>query len=152
MRSNWIMHHLGIPVHDLDRAMAGYRALANVTFENEFLIDSSRIEEYLVYGRIPDPPVRTRAVMGKIGPIGIELLQPLEGHTVHRDLLETQGEGVGHIAYLVDDLASESRAMRDQGFEIILSIRQAGQAHPGAIYFDTRGRLSNLIVELIQPH
>ena len=119
-------------------------------FQPEFLIDSSKVEEYLVCGKIPDPVVKTRGVMGKMGPLGVELLQPVEGETVHKELLDSTGEGIGHIAYTVDNLEEETARMVERGFPIILSIRHAGQAKPGAVYLDTRGKFSNLIVELIQ--
>jgi len=43
-------------------------------------------------------------VMGRVGPIGVELPQPVQGNTVHKELLDSVGEGVGHIAYAVPDL------------------------------------------------
>ena len=76
--SNWKFHHLGIPVRDLDRSREAYEALGTASFRQEFVIDSSRIEEYLVYGKTPDPVVRTRAIMGTVGPVGVELLQPVQ--------------------------------------------------------------------------
>lgn len=150
MEDTWQLHHVGIPVRDLDKSMEDYETLGMATFQPEFFIDSSKVEEYLVYGKIPDPAVKTRAVMGKMGPLGVELLQPVSGDTVHKELLESTGEGIGHIAYTVDDLEQETTRMVERGFPIILSIRHTGQSKPGAIYFDTRSKFSNLIVELIQ--
>lgn len=148
--SNWKFHHLGIPVRDLDRSREAYEALGTASFRQEFVIDSSRIEEYLVYGKTPDPVVRTRAIMGNVGPVGVELLQPVQGHTVHKELLESAGEGVGHVAYTVDDLETEAAKLVERGFPIILSIKQAGHDTRSAVYLDTRSKFSNLIIELMQ--
>jgi catechol 2,3-dioxygenase-like lactoylglutathione lyase family enzyme len=150
MKDNWTLHHVGIPVRDLDKSVEDYKTLGMATFQSEFLIDSSKVEEYLVYGKIPDPVVKTRGRMGKMGPLGVELLQPVAGNTVHKELLDSTGEGIGHIAYTVDDLEQETALMVERGFPIILSIRHAGQTKPGAVYLDTRSKFSNLIVELIQ--
>ena len=106
--------------------------------------------EYLVYGKTPDPVVKTRGVMGKVGPVGVELLQPVQGHTVHKELLESSGEGVGHIAYTVDDLEAEAAKLVERGFPVILSIIPAGKTSRSAVYFDTRSKFSNLIIELMQ--
>jgi len=149
MHSDWQLAHLGIPVADLDQAIERYSALG-ATFREEFRIDSSRVEEYLVYGQVPDPVVITRGIMGEYAGVPVELLQPVQGHTVHRELLEQSGEGVGHLAYYVDDIEKEKNAMEALGCPVILSIRHTGQSVPGAVYMDTRGKLSNLITEFIQ--
>ncbi len=150
VESNWKLHHLGIPVRDLDKSRQAYEALGVASLQTEFAIDSSKMAEYLVYGKTPDPVVKTRGVMGKVGPLGIELLQPVQGHTVHKELLESSGEGVGHIAYTVDDLEAEAAKLVERGFPVILSIIPAGKTSRSAVYFDTRSKFSNLIIELMQ--
>jgi 4-hydroxyphenylpyruvate dioxygenase-like putative hemolysin len=85
-----------------------------------------------------------------MGPLGVELLQPVEGQTVHRELLEHVGEGVGHVAYTVEDLEAETEKMESRGFPVILSIKPAGQEQRSAVYLDTRSKFSNLIIELMQ--
>ena len=150
MKSAWKLLHVGIPVLDLDKSMKDYRSLGLVSFQQEFLIDSTKYAEYLVYGKTPDPVVKTRAVLGQMGPLGIELLQPLEGETVHKELLEKMGEGIGHLAFAVDDLEEETAKLVEKGFPVILSIRRSGQTQRSAVYIDTRGSCSNLIIELIQ--
>lgn len=150
MESNWRIRHLGIPVKDLDKSLSDYGALGNATFQPEFLIDSSKFAEYLVYGKVPDPVVKTRAVLGTVGPVGVELLQPVQGETVHKELLETTGEGIGHIAFGVDDLEGEVTKLTERGFPVILSITPPGRTERTAVYIDTRSAFSNLIIELIQ--
>ncbi|MDK1024856.1 MAG: VOC family protein [Gammaproteobacteria bacterium] len=152
MENTWKLHHVGIPVRDLDKSLEDYQALDMATFQPEFLIDSSKIAEYLVYGKTPDPIVKTRGVMGQLGPLGVELLQPVEGETVHKELLESTGEGIGHVAYTVDDLEEETAKLVEQGFPVILSIKHADQTTRGAVYLDTRSKFSNIIIELIQAN
>ncbi len=152
MESTWKLHHVGIPVRDLDASMDDYQSSGFASFGQEFFIDSSKAAEYLVYDKTPDPIVKTRGVMGKLGPLGIELLQPVEGHTVHKELLDSTGEGIGHIAYTVDDLEVETARLIEKGFPVILSIKPVGRAKPSAAYFDTRAKFSNLIIELIQAN
>lgn len=150
MESHWKLRHVGIPVRDLDKSREDYRSLGIASFQQEFVIDSSRFAEYLVYGKTPDPIVRTRVAMGWVGGLGVELLQPLEGETVHKELLEKTGEGIGHIAYTVEDLEKETAEMAEKGFPVILSLIPRGQTRRSAVYLDTRSRFSNLIIELIQ--
>jgi len=152
MESTWKLIHLGKPVRDLDKSLKNFESLGTATFNPEFQIDSSKYAEYKVYGKTPDPVVKTRGAMGKVGGVGVELLQPVQGETVHKELLESTGEGIGHLAYLVDDLEAEAEKMVERGFPIILSIRAEGQTRRNAIYFDTRNKFSNLIIELIQTN
>ncbi len=152
MESNWKLRHLGIPVRDLDKSMEDYKTLGIASFHPEFLIDSSTFAEYDVYGKTPDPVVKTRAAVGKMGPVGVALLQPHQGGTVCKELLESTGEGIGHIAYTVDDLEAETAKMVEKGFPVILSIRVQGQTRRSAVYFDTRSKFSGLVVELIQAN
>ncbi|MBN1380769.1 MAG: VOC family protein [Deltaproteobacteria bacterium] len=150
MESTWRLHHVGIPVRDLDKSLENYKAVGIATFQPEFLIDSSTFAEYLVYGKTPDPVVKTRGAMGKMGPLGIELLQPVAGETVHKEFLESKGEGIGHIAYIVDDLEAETAQLVEKGFPVILSIKNQGQTARSAVYIDTRSKFSHLVIELLQ--
>ena len=150
MESTWKLHHLGIPVRNLDKSIDDYKSLGVASFQTEFQIDSSKAAEYLVYGKTPDPVVKTRGIMGQMGPVGVELLQPVQGDTVHKELLDSTGEGVGHIAYTVDDLEAEVAKLVEKGFPVILSIKPPGQTSRSAVYIDTRSKFSNLIIELMQ--
>ena len=152
MENTWKLHHVGIPVRDLDKSIRDYQSLGVASFQPEFVIDSSRFAEYLVYGKTPDPVVKTRVAMGQVGPLRVELLQPLQGETVHKELLEKTGEGIGHIAYTVDDLEEETAKLVEKGFPVILSIIRSGQTRRSAVYIDTRGCFSNLLIELIQAN
>ncbi len=152
MENTWKLRHVGIPVRDLDKSINDYQSLGIASFQPEFVIDSSRFAEYLVYGKTPDPVVKTRVAMGQVGPLSVELLQPLQGETVHKELLEKTGEGIGHIAYTVDDLEEETAKLVEKGFPVILSIIRSGQTRRSAVYIDTRSRFSNLIIELIQAN
>ncbi len=150
VENHWRLHHVGIPVDDLDTAMEAYQSVGVASFGEEFRIDSSACAEYLVYGSTPEPAVITRGVMGKMGPLGVELLQPVQGETVHKELLNTNGEGIGHIAYTVDDLEAEIGKLEARGFAVILSITPANRTERSAVYVDTRQSFSNLIIELMQ--
>ena len=148
--NSWKLHHVGIPVWDLDKSLEDYKAVGAATFKPEFLIDSTKYAKYLVYGETPDPAVKTRAVLGQMGPLGIELLQPVQGETVHKELLQSPGEGIGHVAYAVDALEAETAKLVDEEFRVILSITPPGQTKRSVVYIDTRAKFSNLIIELMQ--
>jgi len=149
MEDTWKINHVGMPVRDLEKSVANLNSLGAV-FQREFLVDSSKFAEYLVYGKTPDPVVKTRGMFAKLGPLRMELLQPVEGETVHKEFLESAGEGIGHIAFTVNDLEKETEKLVEKGFPVILSIVPSGRTERSAVYIDTRSKFSNLIIELIQ--
>ena len=150
MNNRWQFHHIGIPVFDLDKSLENLKAMGEATFEPEALIDSNKATAYLVNGEKPDCAILTRVAMGRVGSLAVELLQPLEGNTVHRQLLESVGEGIGHIAYTVEDLDAEVAALEEKGFSVMLSITPFGQQQRKIVYIDTRSHFNHLITELIQ--
>ena len=150
MEDSWRLIHLGIPVKDLDKTIADFNKLGFASFKEEFFIDSSNYEEYLVYGKAPDPVVQTRGIFGKLGPVWVELLQPVQGHTVQKEFLDSKEEGVGHVAYLVDDLEAETVKLEAQGFPVVLSFTLKGAKKRSGVYIDTRSSFSGLITEFNQ--
>lgn len=149
MEGTWEINHVGMPVQNLEKSVADFKSIGAI-FQKEFLLDSSKFAEYLVYDKIPDPVVKTRGIFANLGPLRMELLQPVEGETVHKEFLESTGEGIGHIAFTVDDLERETEKLVEKGFQVILSIVPTGRTERSAVYIDTRSKFSNLIIELIQ--
>ena len=89
-------------------------------------------------------PLKARFRFTKIGPEPIELIAPVEGETLYKQFLETNGEGIQHVAFTVDDLDRETKKMREKGIPVILSDRRESFA-----YFDTR-KIGGIIIELMQ--
>ena len=84
MDDNQKFAHLGMPVRGLEKILEAYKKPGFTELIRKFTIDSSDYEEYLVYGKTPDTVVITKAAFCKIGPIFVELLQPVQGHTVRK--------------------------------------------------------------------
>lgn len=81
----------------------------------------------------------------------LELIQPLEGNSIHRDWLEEHGEGVHHVGVVVDSLAEEVAGMTEAGYPVIQSGSGFGAGGDGAYaYFDTAADLG-VIVEAFEP-
>ena len=50
-------------------------------------------------------PFSYRVAFAVLGPIEMELIEVLEGNTIHADFLNTRGEGIHHIGFRVADMA-----------------------------------------------
>jgi catechol 2,3-dioxygenase-like lactoylglutathione lyase family enzyme len=130
----WRFHHLGVVVKDLDIALEKYRALG---------LGSGPPERHLMEGR----KAALRGATVNLGPLVMEIWQPVRGNTIQQAFLDEVGEGVNHLCFYVDDIAGERARLAERGIRVVWSAQNAvGEGS----YFDTRA-FCNLALELIQP-
>jgi catechol 2,3-dioxygenase-like lactoylglutathione lyase family enzyme len=80
-----------------------------------------------------------------------ELIEPLEGPSIHADWLEARGEGFHHVGYVVDSLERVTAEMEAAGHPVIARIHSFGVAGDGAAaYYDTADSLG-FLVEAVKP-
>ena len=148
MENNWKFHHMAVVVRDMDKAVEYYQSLGIATFRPEFMLDSSTYTNYKVHGKTPDTIDKTRMRFVQISSFQLELVQPVEGETIYKEFLKSKGEGVHHIAYIVDDLEGETAKLAKKGIPVITRVYR-GSTGAGFAYFDIR-KVGNVIIELIQ--
>jgi len=161
----WTFHHLGVIVDDMDKAIEYYQSLGIVDFPpppaktdrppaGPVWVEIKTYGETVIKdGQLVNPPEKVtksgRVVFCKIGSMQLELIQPGDAiRDVNRDFLESNGEGVDHIAYTVkaEDYEEEVEKMKAKGLPIIFSGKQASGG--GFSYFDTR-KVGGIITELM---
>ena len=142
MEDNWKFHHVGVIVKDMDKAVDYYQSLGIATFRPEHMFDSSTFADWKLYGKTPDTIDKHRGRFIQIGPVALELLQPVSGESIHNEFF---GEGIEHIAFSVDDLEEETAKLVEKGIPAIVS----GKGIASWAYFDTH-RVGNVLIELIQ--
>jgi methylmalonyl-CoA/ethylmalonyl-CoA epimerase len=80
-----------------------------------------------------------------------ELIEPLEGPSIHADWLNERGEGFHHVGYVVPSLAQTTGEMEAAGHPVIARIHSFGAAGDGAAaYYDTTEALG-FLVEAVEP-
>jgi hypothetical protein len=80
-----------------------------------------------------------------------ELIEPLDGPSIHADWLEERGEGFHHVGYLVSSLERTTAEMEAVGHPAIARIHSFGAAGDGAAaYYDTAAALG-FLVEAVEP-
>ena len=134
--------HVGVVVRNLDKAIDYYQSLGLGPFRQK---DISVLTDKKMYGKPTD--FELKMATAQMGPIMIELIQPVEEAPVQEEFLESKGEGINHIAFSVDDLDKEEAKLVEKGLEVILSVRRTTGG--GGSYFDTR-EVGGVIMELIQ--
>jgi len=127
------IHHLGVAVSDLERAVDRYRDLFGARVEAE--------------ERLDDQGVNAAALL--LGGEGrVELLEPLGDDTPVGRFLARRGPGMHHVAYAVDDIESELAGLARQGAALIDERPRHGIY--GAVAFIHPESVLGVLTELVQ--
>ncbi len=80
-----------------------------------------------------------------------ELIEPLDGPSIHADWLEERGEGFHHVGYVVASLERTTAEMEAAGHPVVARIHSFGADGDGAAaYYDTASALG-FLVEAVEP-
>ena len=81
-----------------------------------------------------------------------ELVEPLDGPSIHADWLAARGEGFHHVGYLVESVEQTTAEMEAVGHPAIARIHSFGADRDGsAAYFDTADALGFLVEAVESP-
>ena len=134
---------VGVIVRDMEKAVEYYSSLGIGPFKT---LNVSRYDRR-VYGKPMGDDHKNLLLVAQMGPIELELIQPVSGDSVQKQFLETKGEGINHLGFFVDDLEKEVAKLVRKGFKVINSVKYVGGG--GVAYLDT-DRIGGVCFELIQ--
>jgi len=137
---------IGVVVGEMDRAVDYYESVFG-------------LEPFTVYEFVPDKhwymeePSPLKILMGKSmwGDVEWELLQPLEGKSLHQEFLDTHGEGLQHLGFTVSNYDDMFERMKKAGLQPLMRAESYVENYGGnvkACYFDTR-QAGGVICEII---
>jgi catechol 2,3-dioxygenase-like lactoylglutathione lyase family enzyme len=139
---------VGIIVEDLDRAVEQYWRVFGVGPWHIYTYGPPLVKEMTYRGEAVE--YRMRLALSNIGPLRIELIEPLEGPTIYAEFVEEHGYGVHHFGILVEDMEAALERARAQGLEMIQDGAGFGLEGDGHYaYLDTEAMLGT-IIELIE--
>ena len=136
MKKDWEVHHVGVIVNDMEKAVEYYKSLGIVTVGRDMGVVPTRTG------------AKVKARWAQMGPLLLELFQPIEGEDIQLEFLREHGEGIAHIGFIVADINAEVDALVSRGVKLLFRID-----HPtgtSIAYFDTR-EVGGFIIELVQP-
>jgi len=140
-------HHVGVVVRNVDRAVEYFQGLGIGPFESSNLVHINRRMD----GKPVVGDVKVIVKTATIGRIGIELLQPVSGTSTPQKWLESHGEGISHMAFIVDDIEEAKSTMVEAGFTVVSSSDNEGG---GGMAFFSNEKVGGLIIEMeeLPPH
>lgn len=122
---------VGYVVKDLERAIEYYSKVFGV---GPFMTLVFAPEKRLLRGK--PVPIVLKIGIAQMGPVQMELIEPLEGNGLHKDYLETKGEGLQHLGFIVDNYGEWLAYIQEQGIEILEEAETTvpGMGHIRAMY------------------
>jgi methylmalonyl-CoA/ethylmalonyl-CoA epimerase len=119
------IHHLGVAVADLDRAIGTYERLFAATVEHRACV--------------PDQGVEAASLL--LGSGRIELLEPTGDDTPVGRFLASRGPGMHHVAFEVENVENALADLAAAGAELVDEVPRPGLfglqvafVHPDAVY------------------
>jgi catechol 2,3-dioxygenase-like lactoylglutathione lyase family enzyme len=93
---------------------------------------------------------RMRVALSSIGPMRIELIEPMEGDTVYAEFVKKHGYGIHHLGVLTEDMQRSIGEAREAGMAMTMDGAGFGPDDDGHYaYLDTEDLIGTTI-ELIQ--
>lgn len=137
---------IGVVVREMEKAVSYFSSIFGIS-------------PFTVYEWVPDKhwvleePSYLKLRMGKAmwGDIEVELIEPLQGKSLHRDFLETHGEGLHHLGFHVHNYEEVFQRFMREGFKPLMraeSYVETYKGHLKACYFDTR-QIGGVLFEII---
>lgn len=140
----WTLWHVGLSVNNVEEAAKYFESLGGKAAERPGnVLDSKNFKEFESYGRTDAPPWKIKIKMANIGPLGLELTEPVEGDNYNATWLKAHGEGANHIAFQVDNLEAEVNELKAKGVPAMYYAKGA------YAYMDAR-KVGGLVIELFQ--
>ena len=134
---------IGVVVRDLQKAIDAYTKLFQWgPFE---VIEREYTESTSTYRGKPGN-FKYRIGYTQLGPIQLEMIQPLRGKTIYDEFLGTRGEGFHHFGIMIDCIEERVEAMKQLGIDVLQSGRRPGRKYA---YMDTEP-LAGIMIELRQ--
>ncbi len=127
------IEHIGIAVKDIEKS--------NALFTSLFGEAQYKIEEVKSEGVITS--------FFKAGPNKIELLEATNPDSPIAKFIDKKGEGIHHIAFAVDNLESEVKRLKNEGFTILNETPKKGADNKLVVFLHPK-TTNGVLIELCQ--
>jgi catechol 2,3-dioxygenase-like lactoylglutathione lyase family enzyme len=135
---------IGVVVKDIEKASAAYADFLGVAVPKWFWTDAEDKAHTEFQGK--PSPARAKLAFIELKNITLELIEPDSNLSTWREFLDTQGEGVHHIAFEIKGIDDKTALLGKKGMPLL----QKGDYEGGRYaYIDGTARLG-LILELLE--
>jgi hypothetical protein len=135
-------------VPDLDKAVENYWKIFGIGPWHFYTYGKPLVKRMTRHGKPSE--YKMRVALSQIGPLRIELIEPLEGDTVYSEFVARHGYGVHHLGVLTENMAEAIGKAEQAGFTMTQDGAGFGPDGDGHYaYLDTEAAIGTTI-ELIE--
>lgn len=128
-----LLDHIGIAVKDLKSSNDLFTKLLNqAPFKSENVIDQ-----------------QVQVSFFKSGESKIELLESMNSDSAIAKFIDKKGEGIHHIAFLVDDIHAEIIRLKEHGFQPLMTEPRKGANNKWVFFFHPK-TTNGVLIEICQ--
>ena len=111
----WKFDQLGIVVRDLDKAIEFYSRLFGSGLFKKMEFKDLEVE-------VRDKPTRltVTVALARVGEIQVELIQAEPGENIYWEFFKRHGEGLHHLAFIVDNVEAELTRAKEKGTPVLM--------------------------------
>ncbi|MCL6625894.1 VOC family protein [Alicyclobacillus shizuokensis] len=139
-----IVTQIGIIVRDIEKTARKFAEFFGVETPSWQLTDGQDRAHTEYRGEATD--ARAKLAFFHMGSVDIELIEPVGGPSTWQEFLDTHGEGVHHIAFVVKDMQGKLKALDAMGIPLV----QRGDYEGGRYAYVDAGESLKVIVELLE--
>jgi len=135
---------IGIVVHDIEATAQSYADFFGVDKPKSIWTDVQELAQTQYRGE--QSPARAQLAFFNMGSLQLELIQPDEGPSTWREHLDAHGEGVHHIAFLVEGIKEKITLMEGKSMPLL----QKGEYTGGRYAYMDSFKELKVVLELLE--
>ncbi|MCS7310761.1 MAG: VOC family protein [Armatimonadetes bacterium] len=141
---NTTLAQVAIVVRDIEEACQRWARILGQPVPNIITTQPGN-EVHMTYRGLPSN-AQAKLAFFQLGPVQLELIEPIGEPSTWKEALDQDGESVHHIAFWTEDMQSSAQFLREQGIPLV----QRGDMGEGQYaYFDAREQLG-VQIELLE--
>jgi len=139
-----IVCQVGLIVRDIERSIETYSRVFGMPEPEIVVTDGPEIAHTRFRGEPTD--ARAKLAFFDMGQVSLELIEPIGGPSTWQEFLDEKGEGVHHIAFIVEDTDAVVKLLEGEGVGVVQQGDYTGGRYT---YLDSASALG-VVLELLE--
>ena len=135
-----VVVQIGIIVKDVEKTASAYAELFGIPRPAVVPIADDSFAHTIYHGQASK--AKGKAAFFDLGPVQMELIEPLGAPSTWEEFLRTKGEGLHHIAFKTQDMGAAREFLASKGLE---TIQQGGWDGGQYAYVDCSKQLGTIL-------